>query len=71
MKEALETVDEVGDDTSWFGDTPHYWVENSLPLTYAVACVEVVCKSSERASILHNLIEARVYHHCTNMGMTT
>ena len=39
---------------SWFRDTPHYWAEASLPLAYAVACVEIVCKSSEKARILYN-----------------
>lgn len=47
------------DDTSWFRDTPHYWAKASLPLAYAVACVEVVSKSSEKARILYNgIIEA-------------
>jgi hypothetical protein len=41
---------------SWFRNTPHYWAEASLPLAYAVACVEVVCESSERAGILYNRI---------------
>jgi len=45
--------------TSWFRDTPHYWAQASLPLAYAVACVEVVSKSSEKARILYNrIIEA-------------
>jgi len=45
--------------TSWFRDTPHYWAEASLPLAYAVACVEVVCDSSEKARLLYNrIIEA-------------
>jgi len=56
---------------SWFRDTPHYWARESLPLAYAVACVEVVSKSSEKARILYNLLEAEIYYHCTNMGMTT
>ena len=44
---------------SWFRDTPHYWAKASLPLAYAVACVEVVCRSSEKARILYNrIIEA-------------
>lgn len=60
----------VADDTSWFRDTPHYWAKASLPLAYAVACVEVVCKSSERARILYNLLEAEIHHHCTNIGMS-
>jgi len=45
--------------SSWFRDTPHYWAEASLPLAYAVVCVEVVCESSEKARILYNkIIEA-------------
>ena len=43
-------------DTSWFRDTPHRWAEASLPLAYAVACVEVVSKNSEKAGILYNRI---------------
>jgi hypothetical protein len=53
----------VVSDTSWFRDTPHYWAEAWLPLAYAVACVEVVCKRSEKARILYNLLEARTYYH--------
>ena len=49
--------------TSWFRGTPHYWASASLPLAYAVACVEVVSKSSEKARILYNLLEAKIYHH--------
>ena len=59
LTEALKATKNVADDTSWFRDTPHYWAEASLPLAYAVACVEVVSKSSERARILYNkIIEA-------------
>jgi len=50
--------------TSWFRDNPHYWAEASLPLAYAVACVEVVFESSEKARILYNkqdVIEADSY----------
>jgi hypothetical protein len=43
---------ECRDNKSWFRDTPHYWAEASLPLAYAMACVEVVCRSSEKARIL-------------------
>jgi len=47
------------DNVSWFRDNPHYWAEASLPLGYAVACVEVVCESSERARIIYKrIIEA-------------
>ena len=44
----------VMNNPSWFRDTPHYWAKASLPLAYAVACVEIVCKSSEKARILYN-----------------
>jgi hypothetical protein len=46
-------------NTSWFRDTPHYWASESLPFTYAMACVEVVSQMSERASkIYQQIIEA-------------
>lgn len=61
----------VEGNTSWFRDTPHRWSSASLPLAYAVACVEVVCERSEKARILYNLLEASIYYHWTNMGMTT
>jgi hypothetical protein len=56
LTENLKAINNIVDDTSWFRDTPHYWAEASLPLAYAVACVEVVCKSSEKARILYNLL---------------
>ena len=34
---------------SWFRDTPHYWASASLPLAYAVACIEVVSSMSGKA----------------------
>jgi len=49
-------VKNIKDNTSWFRNTPHYWAQASLPLAYAVACVEVVCDSSEKARILYNRI---------------
>ena len=56
---ARKDIKSVSDDRSWFRDTPHYWAEASLPLAYAVACVEVVTKNSEKARILYSkLIEA-------------
>jgi hypothetical protein len=56
LTEALMSIKNVMDNTSWFRDTPHYWAEASLPLAYAVACVEVVSESSERAGVLYNKI---------------
>jgi len=56
LGEAVRAVRGIGDNKSWFRDTPHYWAEASLPLAYAVACVEVVCKSSEKARMLYKEI---------------
>lgn len=50
LTQALKAVKNIVDDTSWFRDTPHYWAEASLPLAYAVACVEIVSKMSRKAS---------------------
>jgi len=52
LTEALKAIKNVADDTSWFRDTPHYWASASLPLAYAVACVEAVSKKSESESCL-------------------
>jgi len=44
---------------SWFRDTPHRWAQASLPLAYAMACVEVVSQKSEKAGAIYNsIIEA-------------
>ena len=68
MENSDAAIRRITSGPSWFRDTPHYWAEASLPLAYAVACVEVVSGSSEKARILYNLLEARIYHHCTNIG---
>jgi hypothetical protein len=54
LSEGLEASEEVIGNGSWFKNTPHYWAEASLPLAYAVACVEVICKNSENVEILYN-----------------
>ena len=51
-----EVISNVPGDSSWFRGSPHYWAEASLPLAYAVACVEVVCQSSEKAGKLYDRI---------------
>ena len=61
LTERLNEMKTVANNGFWFRDTRHYWAEASLPLAYAVACGEVVCKSSEKARILCNrpgLLEA-------------
>ena len=50
LEEAVRTMRGIADNKSWFRDTPHYWAQASLPLAYAVACVEVVSKMSGEAS---------------------
>jgi hypothetical protein len=52
LMETLKDINNIAQNNSWFRDTPHYWAEASLPLSYAVVCVEVVCRSSEKARIL-------------------
>jgi hypothetical protein len=56
LREDAKAMKNVADNTSWFKGTAYYWAEESLPLAYAVACVEVVCKNSEKARILYNRI---------------
>jgi hypothetical protein len=43
-------------DKSWFGNSIHYWSEGMLPFTYAMACVEVVKKESEKARLIYDKI---------------
>jgi len=50
LRDSLNVMKNVACNPSWFRDTPHYWAEASLPLAYAVACVEVVSKMSGEAS---------------------
>jgi len=38
------SIRNIANNTSWFRDTPHRWADASLPLAYAMACVEVVSK---------------------------
>jgi hypothetical protein len=46
-------------NASWFRNAPHYWPTAALPLSYAMACVEVVSKKSDKARcIYHQIIES-------------
>ncbi|MFC1988097.1 hypothetical protein ACFLVH_06155 [Chloroflexota bacterium] len=59
LTKSLLAIKNVANNDSWFRDDPHRWATASLPLTYAVACVEVVSKSSEKARAVYNqLVEA-------------
>jgi hypothetical protein len=51
-----DVIRNVPSNPSWFRDTPYYWAAASLPFAYALACVEVVSKSSEEAGVLYSRI---------------
>lgn len=55
LKQELKAITKVA-STSWFRGTPHRWPDAAIPLAYAMACVEVVSKSSEKARILYSQI---------------
>ena len=55
-RDAGKDANSVEGDRSWLRDTGHYWAEAWLPLAYAVACVEVVCRSCERAGKVYDRI---------------
>jgi hypothetical protein len=44
-----DEIENVLNNPSWFREHSHYWATVSLPLAYAVACVEVVSKMSGKA----------------------
>jgi len=54
MENGDAAIGRLTSGASWFRDTPHYWASASLPFAYALACVEVVSRSSEEAEIVHN-----------------
>jgi len=54
--ELAKDTKHIVNENSWFQENPHYWPEASLPLAYAVACVEVVCRNSEKVRIIYNRI---------------
>lgn len=58
LTQGLNEIKTVANNGSWFRDTPHYWAEASLPLAYAVACAEVVSKSSEKPAT--HLVDAAI-----------
>ena len=47
--EVLAAISGDATSTRWFRDTPHRWATASLPLAYAVACIEEVCRKSDVA----------------------
>lgn len=66
-KREKHQVKDIVDNKSWFRKAPHRWASASLPLAYAIACVEVVVKSSEKAGAIYSqIIEA-----CAKPGVKT
>jgi hypothetical protein len=59
LSQSLVAIKNVEKSNSWFRDSPQRWPQASLPLVYAVASVEVVSKSSDKAgAIYQQIIEA-------------
>jgi hypothetical protein len=59
IAQSLSVIKNVADNPSWFGEHAHRWPVAALPIGYAMACVEIVSKKSERAGVIYrNIIEA-------------
>ena len=56
MENGETAIRNVLSNPSWFREHPHYWTLASLPFAYAMACVEVVSKSSENAASIYSQI---------------
>lgn len=54
-----DVIKRVTDKASWFDEHAYRWPSTALPVAYALACVEVACKSSEKAGgLFQQIIEA-------------
>jgi len=52
-------IRKVLEKPSWFREHPHYWASASFHFAYAMPCVEVVSRSSEKAAAIYNeIVEA-------------
>ena len=40
-------------DSEWFGDSAHYWTDESLRFAYAFACVDAAIKKSAKVKALY------------------
>ena len=59
LKKSLDVIKNVADNPSWFGEYTHRLPLAALPLAYAMACVEIVSKNSEKAGMIYRqIIEA-------------
>ena len=53
---SLDSTRNMADNPSWFGEHGYRWPSAALPLAYALACVEVACKRSEKADVIFEQI---------------
>ena len=59
LQKSLDVIKNVADNPSWFGEYAHRWPIAALPMAYAMACVEIVSKNSEKAGVIYRqIIEA-------------
>ena len=59
LQKSLEAIKNVADNPSWFGEHAHRWPLAALPMAYAMACIEIVSKNSEKAGVIYRqIIEA-------------
>jgi hypothetical protein len=56
LGDALDAIVKLVDNQSWSRGHPHRWTEVSLPLAHAPACVEVVSKMFDKASVVYKQI---------------
>ena len=54
-----DVIKSVADNASWFNEHAYRWPSASLPIAYAMACVEVAIEKSEKAGgLFQQIIEA-------------
>ena len=56
MKKKNKSLNNINIKQSWFQEAPYRWPDDALHLAYAMACVEVVLKESDRAGAIYSKI---------------
>ncbi len=56
MKKGKRTKKSNRRSESWFGEYAHRWPPDALSMGYAMACVEIVAKYSDKASVIYQEI---------------
>jgi hypothetical protein len=56
LSQSILAIKNTLKNQSWFRDTAYRWPQASLPLAYAMACVEVVSKMSNKAGVIYKQI---------------